>query len=73
MPSGTDTRPSRPRSTRDPEDRDEYTAQNVFWVPKQARWQHLQARAPEPAIGKLVDDAMSAIGSPGRSTTGQDW
>lgn len=29
----------------DPEDRDEYTAENVFWVPKQARWPHLQANA----------------------------
>src|ERR1051326_6601035 len=30
----------------DPEDRDEYRAASVFWVPKEARWQHLQARAP---------------------------
>ncbi len=45
----------------DPEDRDEYTAENVFWVPKQARWPHLQANAKQPTIGKLIDDAMEAI------------
>ena len=45
----------------DPEDRDEYTAENVFWVPKNARWPHLQANAKQPTIGKLVDDAMVAI------------
>jgi type I restriction enzyme M protein len=45
----------------DPEDRDEYTAENVFWVPKAARWSHLQANAKQPTIGKLVDDAMEAI------------
>jgi type I restriction enzyme M protein len=44
----------------DPEDRDEYTAENVFWVPKQARWSHLQANAKQATIGKLVDDAMEA-------------
>ncbi len=45
----------------DPEDRDEYTAENVFWVPKQARWGHLQANAKKPEIGKVLDDAMVAI------------
>src|SRR5947199_9669486 len=40
----------------DPEDRDEYTAENIFWVPKQARWTFLQANAKQPAIGKLIDD-----------------
>src|SRR6195952_3355822 len=29
----------------DPEDADEYKAENVFWVPKEARWAHLQASA----------------------------
>ena len=43
------------------EDRDEYTAENVFWVPKQARWSYLQANAKQPTIGKLIDDAMLAI------------
>lgn len=45
----------------DAEDRDEYTAQNVFWVPKAARWPRLQDNAKQPTIGKLVDDAMVAI------------
>ena len=44
-----------------PEDPDEYKAENVFWVPADARWSHLQASAKQPAIGKLVDDAMVAI------------
>src|SRR5271168_4667047 len=35
------------------EDRDEYAADNVFWVPKEARWTHLQANARQPSIGKL--------------------
>jgi type I restriction enzyme M protein len=45
----------------DPEDRDEYRAANIFWVPKEARWQFLKANAPQPTIGTLVDDAMAAI------------
>lgn len=45
----------------DPEDRDEYRAENVFWVPKEARWPYLQANAKQPTIGKLIDDAMDAI------------
>jgi len=44
-----------------PEDKDEYLASNVFWVPKEARWAHLQASAKQPSIGKIVDDAMVAI------------
>jgi type I restriction enzyme M protein len=43
------------------EDRDAYRAEGVFWVPKEARWSHLQANAKQPIIGKLVDDAMDAI------------
>src|SRR3954468_25084167 len=43
------------------EDPDEYLADNVFWVPKEARWSHLQANAKQPTIGKLIDDAMAAI------------
>jgi type I restriction enzyme M protein len=45
----------------DPEDADEYRAENVFWVPLEARWSHLQANAKQPTIGKLLDDAMVAI------------
>jgi len=44
-----------------PEDPDEYRAASIFWVPKEARWQHLKASAPQPTIGTIVDDAMSAI------------
>jgi len=45
----------------DPEDPDEYRAVNIFWVPKEARWSLLKANAPQPTIGKTVDDAMEAI------------
>jgi type I restriction enzyme M protein len=45
----------------DPEDRDEYRAATIFWVPKEARWSHLKAKAPQPTIGTIVDDAMAAI------------
>ena len=44
-----------------PEDRDEYTAYNVFFVPENARWSYLLNQAKQPNIGKLVDDAMEAI------------
>jgi type I restriction enzyme M protein len=43
------------------EDRDEYAAENIFWVPKEARWTYLQGKAKQPTIGKLIDDAMAAI------------
>jgi type I restriction enzyme M protein len=43
------------------EDPDEYTAENVFWVPAEARWTHLQANAKQPTIGKMIDEAMIAI------------
>jgi type I restriction enzyme M protein len=45
----------------DPEDRDEYRAENVFWVPPAARWTHLRSKAKQPEIGTLIDDAMAAI------------
>ncbi|MBU0710642.1 type I restriction-modification system subunit M [bacterium] len=44
-----------------PEDKDEYTAERVFYVPPQARWKWLQGRAKLPTIGKDIDDAMDAI------------
>ena len=40
------------------EDKDEYLAENVFWVPKEARWSNLQNNAKQPTIGTLIDDAM---------------
>jgi type I restriction enzyme M protein len=45
----------------DPEDKDEYKAENVFFVPGEARWSFLQDNAKLPTIGKIVDDAMDAI------------
>lgn len=45
----------------DPEDADEYRAFNVFWVPKEARWQVLQSNAKQSTIGRLIDSAMVAI------------
>jgi len=51
----------RDRDYTDPEDRDEYAAANIFWVPKEARWEKLRAAARQPAIGKMIDDAMAAI------------
>lgn len=43
------------------EDPDEYAAENVFWVPREGRWSHLQASAKQPGIGRIVDEAMLAI------------
>jgi type I restriction enzyme M protein len=45
----------------DPEDRDEYLAANTFFVPKEARWGHIQANAKLPTIGQTIDEAMEAI------------
>ena len=45
----------------DPEDSEEYLAENIFWVPVQARWKALMDNAKQPTIGKLIDDAMIAI------------
>ena len=44
----------------DPEDIDEYSAENIFFVPSEARWSFLQAQAKQP-FGTLVDEAMDAI------------
>ena len=43
------------------DDRDYYTAVNVFWVPEAARWEALRAQAKRPEIGKLIDEALSLI------------
>ena len=45
----------------DPEDPDEYRAENIFWVPAEARWTHLKARAKQSKIGQFVDNAMAGI------------
>ncbi len=52
------------------EDEDEYRAENIFWVPREARWSHLQANAKLPEIGKLVDDAMMTIEANNESLKG---
>ena len=44
-----------------PEDQDEYRAHNIFWVPPEARWEHLKSQARQATIGQLVDDAMTGI------------
>ena len=43
------------------EDRDEYLAENIFYVPKKARWSYLQANAKQSEIGTLIDNAMHTI------------
>jgi type I restriction enzyme M protein len=50
-----------PEADRLLESRDEYAAENVFWVPPEARWAEIQAKGKTPNIGKLIDDAMYAI------------
>jgi len=56
--------------TSDPEERDEYVSRRVFWVPKEARWDHLAKNAKKPEIGKIIDDAMDAIEKDNRSLRG---
>ena len=43
------------------EDRDEYAAENIFWLPAEARWARLRAEARQPTVGGTVDGAMAAI------------
>ena len=45
----------------DPEERDEYQAENVFFVPEVARWSHIHNNAKLPSIGETIDEAMEAI------------
>src|SRR5262245_11535593 len=45
----------------DPDDPDEYRAKNILWVPPEARWSVLKAKERQPTIGRLVDDAMTAV------------
>ncbi len=54
----------------DPEDKDEYKAENVFFVPAEARWTFLLSKAKEPLIGKIVDEAMDAIEKENKSLKG---
>ena len=52
---------NREQTGADPDDPDEYRADNIFWVPPEARWQQMQAQARQPTIGQTVDAAMAAI------------
>jgi len=54
----------------DPEDKDEYKAENIFFVPPEARWSFLQSKAKQTDIGKLVDAAMDAIEAENASLKG---
>ena len=54
----------------DAEDPEEYLAENVFWVPREARWSHLRANARQASIGKIIDDAMLAIEAKNESLKG---
>ncbi|KMT63057.1 class I SAM-dependent DNA methyltransferase [Paenilisteria newyorkensis] len=51
----------------DPEDKDEYTAENIFWVPKEARWDFISSKSKTPEIGQVIDEAMLAIEKENRS------
>ena len=54
----------------DEEDRDEYLADNVFWVPQEARWSHIKSYATSPDIGKVIDNAMEQIEKENESLKG---
>jgi type I restriction enzyme M protein len=54
----------------DPEDPDEYLANNIFWVPQEARWSHIKANAKKPEIGQIIDNAMVAIERDNKSLKG---
>ena len=53
------------------EERDYYTQDNVFWVPQEARWEVLRAKAKQPDIGSMIDNAMSAIENENNSLRGK--
>lgn len=52
------------------EDRDEYLAENIFYVPEKARWDYIKKNAKKPQIGQILDDAMVAIEKENRSLKG---
>lgn len=54
----------------DEEDRDEYAAENIFFVPQEARWSFIKDNAKKPEIGQLIDKAMIAIEKENPSLTG---
>ncbi|HEC37769.1 MAG TPA: SAM-dependent DNA methyltransferase [bacterium] len=54
----------------DPEDPDEYMAENIFWVPKEARWSLIKDNSKNPKIGIILDDAMDTIEKSNNSLKG---
>lgn len=52
------------------EERDAYAEKNVFWVPKNARWEHIRNNARKPEIGKIIDTAMESIEKENKSLKG---
>ena len=54
----------------DPEDPDEYLAENIFWVPKEARWSLIKDNSKNPRIGIMIDDAMDSIEKSNNSLKG---
>lgn len=60
-PDSDDYIPNETRRLTFLEDRDEYRSHNVFWVPSEARWENIQAKAKLPEIGQIIDTAMDLI------------
>lgn len=54
----------------DEEDKDEYMAENIFWVPKEARWTYINENSKKPEIGQIIDKAMIAIEKENESLKG---
>jgi len=54
----------------DEEDKDEYMAENIFWVPKEARWTYINSNSKKPEIGQIIDKAMIAIEKENESLKG---
>src|SRR5690625_3661355 len=54
----------------DPEDKDEYLAENILWVTKEARWAYIKENAKKPEIGQIIDNAMIAIEKENESLRG---
>lgn len=54
----------------DQEDKDEYLAENIFWVPQEARWSFIKDNAKKPEIGQIIDAAMIAIEKENESLRG---
>ncbi|MEE4312971.1 MAG: class I SAM-dependent DNA methyltransferase [Desulfofustis sp.] len=52
------------------EDRDEYAAKSIFWVPASARWDIIQTEAKKPTIGQVIDNAMDLIERENRTLKG---